>query len=89
MTATNDTGGSTPAEPELGYEEAREQLNAVVRQLESGGLTLKDSLALWERGERLARVCEEWLEGARAKLAVALAEKEPEGSGTADTEAPF
>ncbi|MFC7326774.1 exodeoxyribonuclease VII small subunit [Marinactinospora rubrisoli] len=88
MTATNDTGGAGPSEPELGYEEAREQLTAVVRQLESGGLSLKDSLALWERGERLARVCEEWLEGARAKLAVALAEKEPaEENGPA--EAPF
>ncbi|AAZ54505.1 exodeoxyribonuclease VII small subunit [Thermobifida fusca] len=67
-----------PAEPELSYEEAREELVAVVRRLESGGLTLKESLALWERGEELAKTCEAWLEGARAKLAAALAEDTPE-----------
>ena len=50
-------------EPEMSYEESREALNDVVRRLESGGLSLKDSLALWERGEELARVCEQWLEG--------------------------
>ncbi|MFC4560539.1 exodeoxyribonuclease VII small subunit [Nocardiopsis mangrovi] len=74
------------AEPELGYEEAREELDSVVRRLESGGLTLKESLALWERGEELARVCEQWLEGARAKLAVAMEEKT---GGPADPDTPF
>lgn len=68
-------------EPELSYEQARDELNNVVRQLESGGLSLKDSLALWERGEELARVCEQWLEGARAKLAAAMDEREGEDSG--------
>ena len=54
------------------YEQARDELADVVRRLEAGGLTLEESLALWERGERLAVVCEEWLEGARARLAAAL-----------------
>ncbi|MBB6120235.1 exodeoxyribonuclease VII small subunit [Nocardiopsis algeriensis] len=67
--------GAPSAEPELSYEESREELNNVVRQLESGGLSLKDSLALWERGEELARICEQWLEGARAKLAAAMDER--------------
>src|SRR5690625_6828459 len=62
-------------EPEMSYEESREALNDVVRRLESGGLSLKDSLALWERGEELARVCEQWLEVARAKLAAARSEE--------------
>lgn len=52
----------------LGYEQAREELAEVVRRLEAGGLSLEESLALWERGEHLAGVCEQWLEGARARL---------------------
>jgi exodeoxyribonuclease VII small subunit len=57
---------------ELSYERARDELADVVRRLEAGGLTLEESLSLWERGERLAGVCEEWLEGARARLSAAL-----------------
>jgi exodeoxyribonuclease VII small subunit len=55
----------------LSYEDAREQLVAVVSKLEAGGTSLEDSLALWERGEALARRCEDWLEGARKRLAAA------------------
>ncbi len=69
--------------PELSYEQARDELTEVVRRLEAGGLTLEESLALWERGERLAGICEEWLEGARARLAAAMAERAgPEEEGT-------
>jgi exodeoxyribonuclease VII small subunit len=50
------------------YEAARDELEQVVRRLEAGGTTLEESLALWERGEELARVCEQWLEGARSRL---------------------
>ena len=50
------------------YEEAREELIEVVRQLEAGGTTLEESLALWERGEKLATICQEWLDGARKRL---------------------
>ena len=52
----------------LSYEQARDQLVEVVGRLEAGGTTLEESLALWERGEELARICERWLEGARARL---------------------
>lgn len=55
----------------LSYEEAREQLVAVVAKLEAGGASLEESLTLWERGEALAKRCEEWLEGARKRLAAA------------------
>jgi exodeoxyribonuclease VII small subunit len=58
--------------PEIRYEDARDQLTEVVRRLEGGGLTLEESLALWERGEQLAAICEQWLEGARARLAAAM-----------------
>ena len=50
------------------YEVAREELIEVVRTLEAGGTTLEESLALWERGEKLAKICQTWLDGARARL---------------------
>jgi exodeoxyribonuclease VII small subunit len=53
---------------ELSYEEARAELARVVERLESGGGTLEESLALWERGEALAEICQQWLDGARARL---------------------
>ncbi len=53
----------------LGYEQARDKLADLVKRLEAGGLTLEQSLELWEEGERLATICEEWLDGARARLA--------------------
>lgn len=71
------------AEETLSYEKARDELAEVVKRLETGGLTLEESLALWERGERLAGICEEWLEGARARLAAAMAPRPGED------EAPF
>lgn len=55
------------------YEQAREELVEVVRRLENGGVTLEESLALWERGEALAKICQQWLDGARARLDEALA----------------
>jgi exodeoxyribonuclease VII small subunit len=67
-----------PASPS--YEAARDELADVVRRLEAGGTTLEESLALWERGEALARVCQEWLDGAKARLDAAL---RPESAGQA------
>ena len=54
------------------YEQAREELVEVVRALEAGGTTLEESLALWERGERLATICQDWLDGARQRLDAAI-----------------
>ena len=62
---------------ELGYEEARDELIEVVRLLEEGGLNLDESLKLWERGEKLAKRCEEHLAGARQRVEDALADGEP------------
>lgn len=56
---------------QLSYEQAREELVAVVSQLEAGAATLEQSLALWERGEALAVRCESWLQGASARLEAA------------------
>ncbi|WP_374456124.1 exodeoxyribonuclease VII small subunit [Nocardioides sp.] len=61
---------ATPQQPS--YEEAREELIEVVRTLEAGGTTLEESLALWERGEALAKVCQDWLDGARKRLDEAM-----------------
>jgi exodeoxyribonuclease VII small subunit len=58
------------------YEAAREELIEVVRTLEAGGTTLEESLALWERGEALARTCQEWLDGARKRLDEAMGSEE-------------
>ena len=64
---------SRPAGDELTYEQAREELVQVVQRLESGGVPLDESLALWERGEHLAGVCQQRLDGARAKVDAARA----------------
>ena len=65
----------------ISYEQARDELASVVRRLEAGGLTLEQSLDLWERGEKLAAICAEWLDGARARLTAAMAAREAEDAG--------
>ncbi len=60
-------------EPELSYEEARAELREIVQALESGGQPLEESLALWQRGEELAGLCQRWLNGARVRLDAAIA----------------
>jgi exodeoxyribonuclease VII small subunit len=62
--------------PELSYEQARTELREVVQALESGGQPLEESLALWQRGEELAAICQQWLQGARSRLDQAIAESE-------------
>ncbi|SDT55399.1 exodeoxyribonuclease VII small subunit [Jiangella sp. DSM 45060] len=64
------------------YEEARDELIQIVAKLEAGGSTLEESLALWQRGEELAALCERYLDGARAKLDAAS------GAGTDDQTSP-
>jgi exodeoxyribonuclease VII small subunit len=90
---------AAPPSEGLSYEQARDKLAAVVKRLEAGGLTLEQSLELWERGERLAAVCEEWLDGARARLATAMAQPSPadvsavpassSAAASAEDDAPF
>jgi len=69
--APDDAGaGSARADVSgLTYEQARDELVTVVSRLEAGAESLEDSLALWERGEALASRCQEWLDGARERLA--------------------
>ncbi|SDX99868.1 Exodeoxyribonuclease VII small subunit [Micromonospora pattaloongensis] len=58
----------TAPDEKLSYEQARAELASVVERLEAGGSSLEESLALWERGERLADICQRWLDGARERL---------------------
>lgn len=69
----------TPPLPES-YEQARTELASIVRALEAGSQSLADSLALWERGEALAALCETWLAAARTRLEAATAATEPPGT---------
>jgi exodeoxyribonuclease VII small subunit len=90
VTGADDPGGTQEAQPPArrpSYEQARDELAELVRRLETGGLTLEQSLQLWERGERLAAICTEWLEGARARLAEAMAKREQQDGS--DPPAPF
>lgn len=57
----------------LSYEQARDELVRVVTELEQGAASLEESIALWERGEALAKRCEEWLIGAKERLDAARA----------------
>jgi exodeoxyribonuclease VII small subunit len=56
------------AEKKLSYEDARDELAEIVESLEDGSATLEESLKLWERGEELAKICQDWLDGAKKKL---------------------
>lgn len=73
---SNPGESAEPTHATVDYETARDQLADVVRRLETGGLNLEESLALWERGEALAKVCERHLAGARERVERALAAAE-------------
>ena len=68
-----------PVDQPLSYEQARDELIQLVQRLETGGAPLDESLALWERGEQLAAICQAWLDGAKARV---------EAARSASTEAP-
>lgn len=72
MTAT--TPGPAADVASLSFEQARDELVRVVAELEQGAPTLEESLALWERGEKLYARCEEWLLGAKRRLDAARGE---------------
>jgi exodeoxyribonuclease VII small subunit len=74
----SDNESSTPVSA-LGYEQCRDELIEVVRALEQGGMNLDAALNLWERGEALARRCEEHLAGAQARIEAALAASDTDG----------
>jgi exodeoxyribonuclease VII small subunit len=76
MTEPGPAPSTTTVPTGLSYEAARAELEDVVRRLEAGGVTLEDSLALWERGEVLAKICQDLLDGVRSRIAAS----QPAGS---------
>jgi exodeoxyribonuclease VII small subunit len=66
------------SDEKLSYEQARTELATVVERLETGGSSLEESLALWERGEKLADICQRWLDGARDRIETVRAARSPE-----------
>lgn len=62
------------------FEQAREELASIVASLEAGGLSLEESLRMWEQGEKAAAVCTQWLDQAREKLAQAAEQISQEGA---------
>jgi exodeoxyribonuclease VII small subunit len=69
---TRSPDGTDP----VSYEQARIELRDIVQALESGGQPLEESLAMWQRGEELAAICQQWLDGARSRLDAAIAAAE-------------
>jgi exodeoxyribonuclease VII small subunit len=73
---------SLPEIPAMSFEEALEELEGIVRQLEAGRFRLDDSISAYERGASLKRHCEAKLAEAKAKVEkIALA-----ADGTLKTE---
>jgi exodeoxyribonuclease VII small subunit len=73
-----NSDGTNPDGTAIPYEQARDELISVVQKLETGGTSLEEALALWERGEQLAGICQQWLDGARERLAKASGQSEPD-----------
>jgi exodeoxyribonuclease VII small subunit len=71
---------TSSSETSPSYEDARDELITVVQRLEAGGLSLEESLSLWERGEDLAAICQRWLDGARARLDAVMAASDDDGN---------
>jgi exodeoxyribonuclease VII small subunit len=77
---TDEQKRSAAPDERLSYEQARAELASVVERLETGGISLEESLALWERGERLADICQRWLDGARDRIDAARRARESNAS---------
>ncbi len=53
---------------ELSFEQAFDQLEEVITQLESGELSLEESVTLYERGKQLSARCQELLDSAELRV---------------------
>lgn len=64
---------TTPTSPkEPTFETAIEQLQSTVKKLESGELSLEDSLRQFEEGVKLTRVCQEYLAVAEQRVEILM-----------------
>ncbi len=72
---------------ELSFEQARDELEQIVRRLEDGSTSLDDALALWERGEQLHALCRARLDAAEERVSELL-ERLGRTSGEGRTDSP-
>jgi len=84
-----DGPDAVPPREALSYEQARDKLAAVVKRLEAGGLTLEQSLELWERGEPGPRAVEPLLAHRGQPLAAAMAKRGEAAEAGGEDDAPF
>ncbi len=61
---------------EMKFEEALKKLEGIVGQLESGDVSLEASLAKYEEGVRLVRLCQKKLEAAKKKIEILVKTKD-------------
>ncbi|MFQ6069393.1 MAG: exodeoxyribonuclease VII small subunit [Candidatus Aminicenantales bacterium] len=62
----------------LSFEKALEELEKIVARLEEGGLSLDESLSLFEKGVKLARFLREELQKAEKKVEILLKDEKGE-----------
>ncbi|MCC7450527.1 MAG: exodeoxyribonuclease VII small subunit [Anaerolineae bacterium] len=62
------------SDPELRFEEAYQELVQIVDQLESGNLSLDESMTLFERGRKLIALCESQLNTAELRVSQLLSD---------------
>ena len=67
---------ATKESMEKKFESALEELEQVVEQLESGELSLEDSLAAFEKGVSLVRLCNQKLNEVEKKIETLVRDKE-------------
>ncbi len=63
---------------ELSFEKALEELEQIVEKLEKGGLSLNESLSLFEKGVKLARFLRKELEKAEKRVEILLKDEKGE-----------
>ncbi len=57
-----------PLPADLTFEAALAQLEEIVNRLEAGDLTLEDSVALYEQGQRLTAFCQGQIDSAELRV---------------------
>jgi exodeoxyribonuclease VII small subunit len=68
------------------FEEARDELEEIVRKLEDGRTSLDEAITLWERGEALHALCRAKLDAAEGRVAELLQRlgRAPDGAAPPD-----
>ena len=70
--SSGNSSGNPPGDAKPAFEAALEQLQSTVKKLESGELTLEQSLQQFEEGVRLTRICQEQLGAAEKRVEILM-----------------